>query len=185
MTATLQTGPQVSLAFRDNATTETGFNVERADNGSGVFVQIGALPARATTGTVNLTDTGVVAGNTYAYRANAWNGAGSSAYSNTATVILPSLPSVPTGLVATAVRAGTTDTVTLNWTDTPNETAYTIQRANNAAFSNPITSFSALANVVTLKDTGLARNRTYYYRILSANLMGLSGWSTTASVTTP
>ena len=47
--ATLQTGPQVSLTFRDNATNEAFFTIDRAVDG-GTFVFIGTAPARNNTG---------------------------------------------------------------------------------------------------------------------------------------
>ena len=84
LVATLQAGPQVSLTWRDNATNETGFVIERSVNG-GAFTQIATAPARNSTGNVTYVDTTAVATSavtTYTYRVAAVNIAGTSAYSN-------------------------------------------------------------------------------------------------------
>ena len=77
----LQAGPQVSLTWRDNATNETGFVVERC-TGAGCtnFAQIAAPGPRNNTGNVTYVDTTVTAGNTYLYRVAAVNAAGPSRY---------------------------------------------------------------------------------------------------------
>ena len=137
LTATLQAGPQISLTWRDNATTETGFVVERSVNGA-AFTQFATAPARNSTGNVTLIDTTTQPGNTYSYQVAATNVAGMSAYSNTASVTVPVMPAAPSNF--TAVNgpngAGSSRTVILNWTDkSTNETGFTIQRATNAAFT--------------------------------------------------
>ena len=112
LTATLQLGPQVKLDFTDLATYETGFTIERAVNG-GPFATLTTLPANSAgdplvTGPVTYIDTTVTADTavdtTYAYRVRADNGAIiSSAWSNTASVIIPPIPAAPSGLTATPV----------------------------------------------------------------------------------
>lgn len=76
------TGPRVRLTWRDNATNETGFVVERSDNGGAYFTLVTVGP-RFFTGNVNFTDRTVMPGNHYTYRVAAVNEAGLSAYSNT------------------------------------------------------------------------------------------------------
>jgi hypothetical protein len=87
LTVSLQTEPQVRLTWRDNAITETGFVVERSDNGETYFVLVTVGP-RFFIGNVNYTDITVVPGNRYTYRIAAVNAAGLSAYSNMANVNL-------------------------------------------------------------------------------------------------
>jgi FtsP/CotA-like multicopper oxidase with cupredoxin domain len=185
LTATLLAGPQVSLTWRDNATNETGFVVERAVNG-GAFAQVAAPGPRNRTGNVTWVDTTVVGGNTYAYRVKAMNGSTSSAYSNTATIVVPALPAAPSGLKATAVRNGIRDRVTLTWTDNSNnETGFTIQRSTNPAFpANNVNTSTVGANVVT-QQQNTARRTIYYFRVQATNAAGGSTWSNTANVTTP
>ena len=77
LTATLQAGPQVSLTWRDNATNETGFVVERC-TGSGAAATSPRSPwrrPRNNTGNVTYVDTTVTAGNSYLYRVAAVNSA--------------------------------------------------------------------------------------------------------------
>jgi predicted phage tail protein len=186
LTATAQSGPQVTLSWRDNAGNETGFVVERAANGSGAYTPIATPSARSSTGTVTYVDTAVKAATSYQYRVKAVNGGGSSAYATGASVTLPALPAAPSNLTATAARAnGNNDTVTLKWADNAdNETGFEIQRSTSATFTSPTTS-AAPANATQLVQTGLSRARTYYYRVRATNLGGPSDWSNAVNVTTP
>lgn len=79
LSATAVSSNQVNLAWTDNASTETGFSIERSTDGVN-FAQI------ATTGanTTSYPDTGLSAATTYHYRIRAFNGSGNSGYSNSA-----------------------------------------------------------------------------------------------------
>ena len=76
---------QVTLVWQDTSTVEDGFEIERRGGTSAEFSQIGVVAANSTT----FPDTNVQANTAYAYRARAFNGTGSSAYTNEATVITP------------------------------------------------------------------------------------------------
>ena len=184
LTGVLQAGPQVRLTFRDNATTETGFVVERA-TGTGGYVPIATPPARADVGNVVYVDTTVQAATTYSYRVRAVNGGGQSAYSGAFTVSVPGPPAAPSELIGTAaVGTTTTAIVQLTWMDNAgNETGFTVQRSTTAAF------LTANAYAVATNATGwlqnAPRNRTFYYRVRANNLGGSSAWSNTVTVTTP
>lgn len=184
LSGVLQAGPQVQLTWRDNATTETGFVIERAA-GPGAFVPIATPWARANTGNVSYVDTTVRANTPYQYRVTAVNAGGSSASSNTITVTVPPTPAAPSNLTVTAVRGpGANDTVTLAWTDNAtDETGFTIQRSSTGDFAAP-TTYQAAANATTWSQTA-ARNLTFFYRVRADNLGGGSGWSNVVSVTTP
>ncbi len=164
-------GPTISLLWRDNATNETGFVVQRTVNG-GAFVQIATAPARNNTGNVIIVDNAVTAGNVYTYRVAAVNDAGQSGYSNTVRVTPPSRPAAPSNL--TAVNGpngnGNSRSVILNWMDNSNnETAFILQRATNATFTSGLNNATVAANATTLTQTGLGSNATYYYRIRATN----------------
>jgi FtsP/CotA-like multicopper oxidase with cupredoxin domain len=92
LSAQVQAGPpaQVLLSWADNTVDETGFVIERADNG-GPFAPLIAIGPNPGTGTVNYTDTTVVAGagNTYDYRVAAENAGVLSGYSNVASAAIP------------------------------------------------------------------------------------------------
>ena len=147
-------------------------------NGCTTFAQIAAPGPRNNTGTVTYVDTTVTAGNTYSYQVKAVNAAGSSAYTNIATVTVTAAPTAPTGFTVSAVKAnGNNYTATLRWTDTSdNETNFTIQRATNATFTTGLTSFTVAANAMTLTQT-VTRNTTYYYRIRANGIGGSSAWA--------
>jgi len=77
---------EVRLAWVDNATTETGYVIERC-SGSGCtsFARVASRPANST----GYTDAAVARGTTYRYRVMATATAGNSGYSNIATVTTP------------------------------------------------------------------------------------------------
>ncbi|KUO77474.1 MAG: hypothetical protein APF77_06335 [Clostridia bacterium BRH_c25] len=87
LTAAQLVAPRVRLTWRDNANNETGFVIERSDNG-GAYFTLATVGPRLLTGNVSYTDSTVTLGNSYNYRVAAVNEAGLSAYSNTANVNL-------------------------------------------------------------------------------------------------
>lgn len=85
LTATAISRSRIDLAWTDASGNETGFRIERARNGS-------AFALIATTGpnTTAYSDTsGLQPNKLYSYRVLAFNGAGSSAWSNTASATTP------------------------------------------------------------------------------------------------
>ena len=185
MVATLQTGPQVSLTFRDNANNEALFLVERAVDGGG-FVLVATSPARSNTGNVTFVDTAVTTGHSYQYRVAAVNSGGQSAWAVSNMIATPPVPLAPSGLNGSAVVSGKKANVTLTWADNSNnETGFTIERATNATFTVGLNQSTVAANAVTVTQTGLYRGVTYFYRIRAFNSGGSSGWSNVFSVVTP
>ncbi len=178
LTATLQAGTQIRLAWMDNATDEAGFVIERAIAG-GPFNQIAVAPARNNTGNVTFVDNTVTPDATYNYRVAAINLAGWSAYSNLAIVAVPAAPVAPASFRASngPNGGGNNRTVILNWVDlSNNETSFTIQRATNAAFTAGLNTATVAANATTLTQTGRSRNTNYYYRIRANNGLVSSAW---------
>jgi hypothetical protein len=181
LTAVPQAGPRVSLTWRDNATNETGFVVERAANG-GAWVQIATAPARNNTGNVTFVDTTVAWGTTYLYRVAAFNGAGPSLnYAPTTggvSAVVPALPAAPTSATVSVVKAGGNNyTATLNWVSAVDPTSFTIQRATNLSFTTGLNTSTVAGNLRTTTQT-ISRNTTYYYRIrANNNLGGSSAWT--------
>ena len=185
LVATLQAGPQIRLTWRDNATNETGFVLERQTN-AGAFVQIALVPARINTGSVIYTDFPLVPGNTYTYRVKAVNGIISSAYATSVSTIVPTLPAAPSNLLATAALVRARPNVTLTWKDNAsNEASFTIQRSRNATFTQNTAVMTAPANATSFIDTTASSRLTYYYRIQAINITGASAWSNTFTITTP
>jgi hypothetical protein len=186
LTAALQTGPAVLLTWTDNANNETGFVIERADNG-GAFNLLATIPARNNTGSVSYTDSTVVAGSAYQYRVAAVNSAGSSLFSNTASISL-AVPAAPSNLTAGAVRKGNNVKVTLTWVDNANnENGFIIQWASDAAFANILSSATVAVNATTFTTPNLSRGTAYYFRIQAFNDAGSSIWvnATPSPIITP
>lgn len=81
LTATALPGQQLKLAWTDNAGNETGFSLERCIGARcGNFAPIATVGANVRT----YMDTGLLITTTYSYRVRAYNSAGNSQYSNTA-----------------------------------------------------------------------------------------------------
>jgi FtsP/CotA-like multicopper oxidase with cupredoxin domain len=180
LTATADAIPEVNLTWTDNANNETGFVVERSDNG-GPFVQIAALPVADI---VSYIDTNVAFGNFYEYQVAATNALGQSGYSNIAQVDMTGTPpAAPTNLAADVLSASQ---VNLDWTDNAsNETGFVIERSvNGGAFALLAT---LPADTVTYIDATVAVPNSYTYRVAATNGAGLSAYSNeaTVSVTAP
>ena len=81
LTVTRKTSTLVTLNWVDNATNETGFQVEYSTDGQ-TWIVLGRVSANTTS--VNVT--GAAVNKTYSFRLKAFNATSSSAYSNTATI---------------------------------------------------------------------------------------------------
>jgi FtsP/CotA-like multicopper oxidase with cupredoxin domain len=172
-------GAQVDLSWTDNANNETGFVVERSDNG-GAFAVIATLPGLDI---VSYTDTNVASGNLYEYQVAATNALGQSGYSNIAPVDLTgAVPADPTNLVAEVLS---TTQVSLTWTDNAtNETGYTVERSDNGGAFAAVATLPA--DTVSFVDAVIVDN-SYTYQVLATNGVGPSNPSNvvTVSITVP
>jgi PKD repeat protein len=92
---------QIDLNWDDNSGNETGFRIERSTGGGG-FSEIATVGANVTT----YSNTGLQASSTYDYRVLAYNGSGSSGYSNVASATTDDPPTfediVANGEIASA-----------------------------------------------------------------------------------
>lgn len=176
--ATPASATSITLAWQDNATNETGFEIERSPNGSTNWVVI------ATTGADVITyqNTGLTPATTYYYRVRASNRGKKSGNSNGANATTPGVaPTPPTNAVAIAAS---TSSITLTWQDTStNETGFRIERSANGS-TNWTEIGTTSANVTTYPNTGLAASTAYYYRVRAYNGSGNSTYSNTANATT-
>jgi len=87
LTATAASSSKINLTWTDNATNEDGFEIERSLDGA-------SFSLRATVGAnvTSYSDTGLAASTTYYYRVRAYNSAGKSDYSNTASAMTTNDP---------------------------------------------------------------------------------------------
>lgn len=165
-------GSSASLTWTDDATSETGYRVERS-SGSG-FVAVASLAAGAT----SWTDSGLSASTTYTYRVVATNSGGSSDPSNLASIVTPPALLAPSNLSATPL--GQTS-VSLTWTDNAGiGSGYSVERATSLTGTWTLLTQTANGNGYTV--TGLRKNTTYYFRIRALGAFP-SGYVTVSSRT--
>ncbi len=84
LTAAAISQTQINLAWADNSGNEDGFQIERGISAN-VFTQIAVVGANVT----SFADTGLASNKKFYYRVRAYNGAGASAPSNTASAKTP------------------------------------------------------------------------------------------------
>jgi murein tripeptide amidase MpaA len=173
---------QVNLSWTDNGSTETGFKIERCVGENCTdFAQITTVGANLT----SYSNTGLAASTSYSYRVRAYNTAGDSGYSNTASAVTqaaPIIPAAPTSLVAVAVSRSQ---INLTWTDNSNnETGFRIERCKGSTCTNFALVATVGTNVTSYSNTGLTANTAYRYRIYAYNASGNSAYSNIARATT-
>lgn len=176
LVATAASSAQINLSWTDNATDETGFELERSTDGLS-YTKIADLGPNVTT----YQHTGLAPATRYWYRVLAKNSAGKSAYSNIANATTQQVvPSAPSGLTATAVS---TTQINLKWTDNAgNETGYQVERSENGTSFTKIADLAA--NITVYQSTGLAPATAYYFRVRAVNAIGASAYSNTGSAQT-
>ncbi len=143
---------QITLTWDDNSTDETGFKIERSDNG-GAFAQIATVVAN----TITYTDSTVTGGNIYSYRVKAYNSIGDSDYSNTAT----NAATIVTQPANQTVAAFTTATFTVAATGVPAPTyqwqkdGVSISGATSATLSISSASAADVGSYTVVVSNGL------------------------------
>ena len=178
--ATAMTPVQIDLAWTDNATDETGYEVERSSTGAGgPFAPLVALPANA----VSYSNIGLAASAEYCYRVRAVNGALASGYAAVACATTLAAPSAPSGLTAAAVTSGQ---VHLAWTDlATDETGYAVERSTAGA-GGPFAVVATLAaNAGAWDDLNRDANTEFCYRVRALGVYVPSAYSSVACATTP
>jgi|GEM_PF-1642433 len=164
----------VDLSWQDNANDESGFRIERAEDG-GAFAWLVNVAANIE----SYTDDSVVSGSTYSYRCYAFNGQGDSDYSNESGVSIP-VPPAPDAPTALSIASYTTDSLSLVWTDNADdEDGFSLERRTG---TNSFTEFATLTpNITSYMDNGLVSGTEYSYRIKAFNAYGDSSYSNTAT----
>src|SRR5262249_37068669 len=161
----------ISLAWRDNATNETGQYIYLAA-GSGSFTRLGDAGANATTSTITGASPGA-----YRIYITAYNSAGESSPSNTASVTVASTPAQtpPYASFTVSSTSGIAGSTTFAFTDT--STGYFTSRTWNFGDG----SSASLAN-----PTHVYANAGVYTIILTiSGSAGTSQASSTVSVNNP
>ncbi len=119
----------IGLAWFDNSSNETGFEIYRSAGNNSNFILAATIGPNGTSA-VNYTDTGLTQDTQYFYKVRAINGASASAFSNeTNRFTLKDLPAPPSGL---NVLQYAYNKVKITWTDnSSNETGFKIFNSGN------------------------------------------------------
>ena len=173
LTATAASDTEVDLAWTNNATDATGYNVESSPD-EDTWTLLTTLSADATT----YSDTGLPEATLYHYRASATNSDGDSAYTTAATT---SMLVQPTGLEATAVNG---NDMVLQWDDNSGaETAYSVEQLIDSDWQQVATRG---ADFTSASLTGPFDSSTQYeFRVQAISQSAHSLPSDVATVTTP
>jgi len=196
-------GTKASLSWKDNSANETGFILQRANDGG--FVS-GLTVVELAPNTTSYVDSTIKSNTTYFYRVLARDRVGDTwDYSNPALNVIPvgggfpslaldsnfsapvmigqapAAPAAPSTLVAT-LQPG--PLVRLTWRDNSNnETGFAIERSvNGSAFAALVTVGS---NITSYVDSSVTAGNTYNYRVRSVNAGGSSAFSNTSGATVP
>jgi hypothetical protein len=184
LTATIARSNRITLSWKDESTSETGFAVWRSENG-GAATQIGNVGFNVTQGsstgtTVTFNDnTTFTLGSTYEYYVTATNGPATSAPSNKFSV--PFVAPDPTTLTAVSVSpsAGsrTRSDVTLTWTPSTGATGYTLQvMAPGATRWSTLVNNLNVTNFTNTRVQKVASPAVYQYQVRANALAGSSTW---------
>ena len=168
---------EILLNWADNSTNETGFRIERSNDGTN-FAALTTVGANVN----GYSDTGIAPATTYYYRVAAFNNNGDSGFSNVASATTVSVPpAAPTNLTAAAVAPAQ---INLSWSDNAgNETGYKVERSPNNSTWAQIALLGA--NAASYNDTTVSAATLYYYRVRATGSGGDSAYSMAASATTP
>jgi carboxypeptidase T len=182
LAATAASSSQINLSWTDSDSSEAGFKIERCSGaGCSNFTQIATTGANVS----SFANTGLTASTSYSYRVRAYNSAGDSSYSNTAsatTQAAPAIPTAPTNLTATTASRSQ---INLSWADNAtNESGFRVERCKGATCSNFSQIATVGANVTSYPSTGLTANSTYRFRVRAYNASGNSAYSNIAAATT-
>jgi hypothetical protein len=178
MTASAISDVQIDLQWNDNSSDESGFELQRSDDGASwsALASIGA-------NTTVYSDSGLVASAIYYYRVRAYNGAGSSGWSNTdnaETLPPPPPPQAPGPLTASAMSG---ERIDLAWANVANETGYRLERSTDGSSFSLVA--SPAADQAGYSDTGLSAGTTYFYRVTAFNGGGDSPSASASADTMP
>lgn len=170
----------IALTWLDNSSNETGFRIERARDAN-FSVELTVFNVGA--GITAFNDSGLTPATTYFYRVFALTDTGVSSPTTTASATtLSAPPAAPSNLV---VRSVAKTSITLNWRDnSDNESGFYVERSDDGG--KTWARIAALGpNSATFTNTGLARRRTYMYRVQAYHVTnGVSGYSNVVSAKT-
>ena len=175
LTVSTVSNAQLNLAWRDNSTSESGFQIQRCPGaGCTGFTQIFTTTANVR----SYSDQSVDGEAIYCYQVRAYRSADVSAY--TASVCRTTSPPPPSNLTAVALSRAQ---IRLTWQDNATgETGFKLERCT-VTMGNSCSAFSQIkvltTNTITFTNTGLTANTAYCYRVRAYSASGNSTYSNT------
>jgi peptidyl-Asp metalloendopeptidase len=166
--ATALAHDRIALQWADRSSDEQGFVIERAVGG-GSFSQRATVGANVT----SFTDTGLIASTTYHYRIRAYNGAGSSAFSNVASATTPQAPVLP-GSPSPAAVATSSNTAAVSWAQASNASGYEVLRETRHPKNGKWNATLIAVGSGTTSITETLSDGTYRYSVRAVNSAGKS-----------
>jgi hypothetical protein len=155
---------------------ETGFQLQRRQQGTSSFTTIAVLDANVT----SFLDSGLARGTTYSYRVRALAENSVSSFSNTGSATTGIIPVAPSNVRAAALGP---DRVEVAWQDNSRfEAGFRVERQDPDQDFRPVGTVATDATSFT--DEGLAPLTRYEYRVFAFNDGGDSPASEVAEVTT-
>src|SRR5262249_32273088 len=149
----------INLSWTSSSNTTTNFIIQRWQTGSH-WTTIATVGGSVT----SYSDAGLTGGVQYWYQISAYDGIGTSNFSNQVNAI--PAPATPTNVAATAVSTGQ---INVTWADPVNdETGFSLERWSSL---NPTYTQIAVINAGTFSysDTGLNGGTQYWYRLRAFN----------------
>ena len=159
----------VSLSWQDNSSYETGYDIERSENGS-TYTTVKTVGANINTATIEGT---YISTNQYFFRVRAKTNINYSAYSNVVSASnLPFIP--PSSLVLTNF---TETNVGLSWVDNSTfETGFEIEKSENDGVYSLIKTVGANVTNVNISEIHTV-GINYKYRMRAKSNFNYSGYS--------
>jgi hypothetical protein len=172
---TAASSTSITWTWTDNSSNETGFKLYNSSNT--------LIATISTANTTSYTETGLTKGTSYTRKLVAYNNAGNSSYSGSASVTTPAEPTAPSSF--SGVVAGTTS-ITWSWTDNSNDELTWVLQDSGGTTVTTITSttVSATGGSISYTETGLTPGTSYTRKMAARNDDGTSTATSTATVTT-
>ncbi|MDX9854653.1 MAG: DNRLRE domain-containing protein, partial [Tenuifilaceae bacterium] len=167
----------IEITWADTITNETGFEIQRAINGSS-YTTIATTAANAT----SYIDNNVLySGLNYSYQIRTRTSFAASVWSNAASIVTLG-PVAPSDLLATSPNA---TSIVLTWADnSTNEEKFVIERSTTPVTADFVAVAEVPANTTSYTNEGLTTDVVYYYRVKAVSGEYNSNYSNSANTLT-
>jgi hypothetical protein len=173
LTSTVASASRIDLAWLDNSTNESGFEVQRSATGpTGSFTVVGTTGANVTT----YRDAGLTPLTQYCHRMRAFRrSGGKTSYSGFSNVSCTTTPGPPPAASNASTSPTSSSAIGVTWADNSStEDGFRVERSASA--TGPWeTAATTAANVTSYPDEQRASEQQVCYRIVAFNAYGDSG----------